>query len=101
MMVDLEKVANDELITRFIREEDHISAKGTPKPGAFRPNPNKGNTTSVFRVSSVSSDKIWTIGKEVVERGWIDGKKIIARTNLLTGDVISKGLQVVPAPATH
>ncbi|MCI0537391.1 MAG: hypothetical protein L0Z50_19425 [Verrucomicrobiales bacterium] len=67
------------------------------KPDAFVPHPYA--ELSVFRVSELGERRIWQIGEQIAEP---QGKALYARAEILAGEVIALGLQVVPKePPPH
>lgn len=90
-----------ENLSRFILHKDYIRASdNTVKPAAFMPNPKNGET-SVFRTSGIEANEIWDIGdREVASK---HDKSLLGRADILTINVIKKGLKVIPTetPERH
>lgn len=87
-----------EKLTRFIRYSNHFSVEtNRVKHYAFLPHKNSVEL-SVFRISELSDNEVWTIGREYVQRG---GRPIKARADLSAGDVYENNLEVIPDEQGH
>lgn len=91
----------EEPLTRYIREVMNLHPDGKVKAKEFMPRAKYGNTTSVFRILSLRSEEIWTLGRDHVEAMWTDGKRIIARADFLSSIVFECKLNVISSPASH
>ena len=86
-------VSPDEKLTRFIRYGGHFSdVTNRVRHEAFLPH-KKSVDLSVFRISGLSESKVWTIGREYVQR---EGKPIKARADLFASAVYENNLEVIP-----
>ena len=87
-----------EKLTRFIRYSNHFSVEtNRVKHDAFLPHKNSVDL-SVFRISGLSDNEVWTIGREYVQRG---GRPIKARADLSAGAVYENNLEVIPDEQGH
>ncbi len=88
----MELVGQEENLARFILQKRHIRADNTVKYAAFFPN--KNGETSVFRVSGITDNKIWSIGERDVASE--QGRQILGRADIKASIVISKELNIIP-----
>lgn len=87
-------IEDHEPVARFIFSGEHFAtSKGLVKPKAFLPDP--GGETSVFRIFSLSSHNIWSIGNS------IRADKAKAYGKVMTAIVRRTGLQVNAAAEEH
>ena len=84
-------ISLSEILSRFVLYRKHVRIDNSIRPTAFMPDRN--GETSVFRTSEMSANNIWNIGREVAIRR---GKPLIGRADIITGVVVSNGLQIVP-----
>jgi hypothetical protein len=83
-----------ELLARFFfSREDFVETKALVKPKAFLPD--KTGETSVFRITALSSEAVWSIGHSIRD------VRAKARGDLLHSVVQRIGLRVDPAPEEH
>jgi len=87
-------VQSDELLGRFLFSREHFAeTKGLVKPKGFLPD--KDGETSVFRITDLADDAIWTIGNA------IRPEKAKARGDVITNIVRRANLRVEPATQDH
>lgn len=83
-----------EVTTRFLFSREHFAeTKRMVKARAFLPD--QRDETSVFRITDMTNDAIWTIGNE------IRGESAKARGDLLVSVVQKAGLKIRAAPEDH
>ena len=76
----MDSVAPSENLTRFIlHKSDYKPSTCRVRYKVFLPNPNNG-VTSVFRISDLSDNKIWNIGRNFREKPAIGRADISAST---------------------
>ena len=87
-----------EKLARYIRYGSHFSvATNRVKHEAFLPHKNSEDL-SVFRISGLSENQVWVIGREYVQQG---GRPIKARADLRASDVYETNLKVIPDEQSH
>jgi hypothetical protein len=91
-------VAASEQIARYILSKRYFSISNrTVKYGAYLPAPNC--EASVYRISNISEEEIWDIGREYVAE---PSKRTLYARGDTTAAVITKtGLEIVPETALH
>jgi len=90
------KVSPLETVTRYIFTERHYAkTTGRVKYGAFSP---KGGKTSVFRIVSLTSERIWNIGDYVAKESC---RTLRARGDLVASDVFDEGLEIESDTRKH
>lgn len=85
-------VAGDEIVTRYVLDKGYLrraSAIPTVKFQAFLP---RNGEASVFRISSLSANAVWSLGNEQVARP--RGRTIKARADISSESVQSSGVAV-------
>ncbi len=93
----MESISSSENLTRYIFQKKYYRpSNNTIKYNAFLPNPNNGDT-SVFRISNLSDNEIWNIGKNIRY-----DKIVIGRADIIASIVLSKNLKIIPSePLRH
>ena len=93
----MESISSSENLTRYIFQKKYYRpSNNTIKYNAFLPNPNNGDT-SVFRISNLSDNEIWNIGKNIRY-----DKIVIGRADIIASIVLSKNLKIIPSePPRH
>jgi len=87
----MDTIIPSENLTRFIfHRNNYRPSNNTVKYNVFLPNPNDGKT-SVFRISDLSDNDIWNIGKNIRE------KPAIGRADIISEKVLSKNLKIIPS----
>jgi hypothetical protein len=90
------KVSPLETVTRYIFTERHYAkTTGRVKYAAFSP---KGGKTSVFRIVSLTSERIWNIGDYVAKES---SRTLRARGDLVASDVVNVGLGIESDTKEH
>ncbi len=88
----MDSIRSSENLTRYIFQKKYYRpSNNTVKYNAFLPNPNNGDT-SVFRISNISDNEIWNIGKTIR-----DDKIVIGRADIIASIVLSKNLKIIPS----
>jgi hypothetical protein len=85
------EVDGAELLARYAVDKSYYR----PSDGSVRHNafmPGSDGATSVFRISEISEDDVWIIGRQYV--GEPRGKRLLGRAQITAGKVFAQGLQV-------
>lgn len=91
-------VAPSELVARFLLYSNcYASLAKRVKYPAFLPA--RDMNTSVFRVSTLSENEIWKIGKDDVAKK--REKKLHGRADIKAKDILEVGLAVEPETSSH
>jgi len=91
-------VAASEQIARYILSKRQFSASNrTVKYGAYLPAPD--GETSVYRISNLSDDAIWTIGQEYVAKS--SSRSLYGRGDTAAEVIMTTGLDIVPEVTPH
>ena len=98
-------ILQDEILTRFIFSSRHFARRNeTIKFGAFMPPyaskdpPSYSPDLSVYRLSELSDNEKWTIGREYVQT---EGRSIKARADLPVQEVYKNNLKVISDMQPH
>ena len=87
-----DKVAASEQIARYILSKRQFSASNrTVKYGAYLPAPD--GETSVYRISNLSDDAIWTIGQEYVAKS--SSRSLYGRGDTAAEVIMTTGLDLI------
>jgi hypothetical protein len=72
---------------------------------AFKPrNPKPPDTifkTSVYRTDGCLAQEIWSIGEDYVTKKRSDGRKVLARAEIVAETIFAEKLELTPAPSPH
>lgn len=91
-------VDKSELIGRFLFHSNEAAYNGgRVKYNAFLPAPN--GETSVYRISDLSCDEIWHIGRNYVARA--RQKALRGRADVIASHILEKGLKIRPETKIH
>lgn len=91
-------VSPDEKLTRFISSKSGFSvAKRVVSYRAFIPPRKNPQELSVYRISTLTEDEVWEIGKEYVQ----GENEIKARADFLAEVVYENNLQVIADTQVH
>ena len=101
----MDTILQDEILTRFIFSSRHFARRNeTIKFGAFMPPyaskdpPLYSPDISVYRLSGLSDNEKWTIGREYVQT---EGRSIKARADLSVQEVYKNKLKVISDTQPH
>jgi len=93
-----DSVAANELIARYILSKRHFSTSNRiVKYGAYLPAPN--GETSVYRVSSLSNEEIWKIGRRYVVEP--TNRTLYARGDTTASVILKTELGITPEKSPH
>jgi len=97
MNIDENSLTLSDTIARYIFYKNYFATStGRVKYPAFLP---PDGETSVYRITSLTEEKIWDIGQRYVAE--VSGRTLLARGDLFVSDVFATGLNVELETASH
>jgi len=90
-------ISQSETVARYIFSENHFSRSGGGRVKYVAYLPLNGET-SVFRIDTLSPEKIWEIGNQI---GSISLRRLRSRGDLLVRDVFEEKLEVIEETSNH
>jgi hypothetical protein len=95
----LKKVEPEECLTRYAIEKSYYRPSDrTVRHNAFMP-PVSNQELSVFRISNLSQNVIWDLGKQYVANP--RNKPLLGRVDIFASNVFEKGLKIRPENQPH
>lgn len=100
------EVDPEETVCRFLMQKSWFNHDtGHISPQAFKPRtptpPSTAFKTSVYRIDGCTEEEIFSISEEQVNKKRTDGRKVLARAEILAKVVLAEKLIIDPAPNPH